>query len=49
LLVKNALDAIDWARLPGPMGPVVERLRRLVESRVRGNGPPTAANTQGIG
>lgn len=31
LLVKNLLDAIDWTRLPGPLGPVVERLRRLAE------------------
>ena len=33
LLVKNALDAIDWTHLPGPLGPVIERLRRLAESR----------------
>jgi len=33
LLVKNALDAIDWTRLQGPLGPVIERLRRLAESR----------------
>ncbi len=33
LLVKNALDAIDWTRLQGPLGPVVERLRRLAERR----------------
>lgn len=31
LLVKNLLDAIDWTHLPGPLGPVVERLRRLAE------------------
>lgn len=31
LLVKNALDAMDWTHLPGPLGPAVERLRRLVE------------------
>lgn len=49
LLLKNALDAIDWASLPGPLAPVVKRLRRLVESRMRENGPPTTANTQGIG
>ena len=33
LLVKNAIDAIDWTRLPGPLGPVIERLRRLAEGR----------------
>ncbi len=33
LLVKNALDAIDWTRLPGPLGTVIERLRRLAEGR----------------
>jgi predicted lipid carrier protein YhbT len=33
LLVKNALDAIDWTHLPGPLGPVIERLRRLAERR----------------
>jgi O2-independent ubiquinone biosynthesis accessory factor UbiT len=33
LLVKNALDAIDWTRLPGPLGPAIERLRRLAERR----------------
>jgi predicted lipid carrier protein YhbT len=33
LLVKNALDAIDWTRLPGPLGPALERLRRLAERR----------------
>jgi predicted lipid carrier protein YhbT len=33
LLVKNALDAIDWTHLPGPLGPALERLRRLAESR----------------
>ena len=32
LLVKNALDAIDWSRLSG-RGPVIERLRRLAERR----------------
>lgn len=31
LLVKNLLDAIDWTHLPGPLGPVVEKLRRLAE------------------
>jgi predicted lipid carrier protein YhbT len=49
LLLKNALDAIDWARLPGSLGPVVERLCRLVESRVREDRPATTANNQGIG
>jgi len=29
LLVKNSLDAIDWTRLTGRLGPVIERLRRL--------------------
>lgn len=48
LLVKNALDAIDWTRLPGPMGPVVERLRRLAEGRAPGNKPPAAAKRQGL-
>ena len=33
LLVKNALDAIDWSRLSGRLGPVIERLRRLAERR----------------
>lgn len=33
LLVKNALDAIDWTRLQGPLAPVIERLRRLAERR----------------
>jgi predicted lipid carrier protein YhbT len=33
LLVKNALDAIDWGRLTGRLGPVIERLRRLAEGR----------------
>ena len=33
LLVKNTLDAIDWARLTGPLGPVIDRLRRLAEGR----------------
>lgn len=33
LLVKNALDAIDWSRLGGRLGPVIERLRRLAERR----------------
>ena len=33
LLVKNALDAIDWTRLPGPLGPVIERLRQMAEGR----------------
>ena len=31
LLVKNSLDAMDWSQLPGPLGPAVERLRRLAE------------------
>ncbi len=31
LLVKNALDAVDWTRVSGPLGPAIERLRRLVE------------------
>ena len=35
LLVKNALDAIDWTRLQVPLGPVIDRLRRLAEGRVR--------------
>jgi predicted lipid carrier protein YhbT len=33
LLVKNALDAIDWSRLTGRLEPVIERLRRLAEGR----------------
>ena len=33
LLVKNALDAIDWSRLSGRLGPVIERLRRMAEGR----------------
>jgi len=33
LLVKNTLDAIDWTRLQGPLGPVIERLRRFAERR----------------
>jgi predicted lipid carrier protein YhbT len=33
LLVKNALDAIDWTRLTGRLGPVIERLRHLAERR----------------
>jgi len=33
LLVKNALDAIDWSRLTGRLGPVIERLRRLAEGQ----------------
>jgi predicted lipid carrier protein YhbT len=33
LLVKNALDAIDWSRLTGRLGPVFDRLRRLAERR----------------
>ena len=33
LLVKNALDAIDWSRLSGRLGPVIDRLRRLAEHR----------------
>jgi predicted lipid carrier protein YhbT len=33
LLVKNALDAIDWSRLTGRLGPVIDRLRRLAERR----------------
>lgn len=32
LLVKNALDAIDWSRLTGRLGPVIERLRRMAQS-----------------
>lgn len=40
LLVKNLLDAIDWTHLPGPLGPAIERLRRLADSRaVRRRGP----------
>lgn len=35
LLVKNLLDAIDWTHLPGPLGPLLERLRRLTEGRAR--------------
>ena len=31
LLVKNALDAIDWTRLTGRLGPAIDRLRRLAE------------------
>ncbi|MBE0620637.1 MAG: SCP2 sterol-binding domain-containing protein [Burkholderiales bacterium] len=31
LMVKNLLDAIDWTHLPGPLGPAIERLRRLAE------------------
>jgi len=31
LLVKNALDAIDWTRLSGRLGPAIDRLRRLAE------------------
>ena len=33
LLVKNALDAIDWSRLTGRLEPVIERLRRLAQRR----------------
>ena len=33
LLVKNALDAIDWSRVGGRLGPVIDRLRRLAEGR----------------
>jgi predicted lipid carrier protein YhbT len=33
LLVKNALDAIDWSRLSGRLGPVIGRLRHLAERR----------------
>jgi len=33
LLIKNALDAIDWGRLTGRLTPVIERLRRLAEGR----------------
>jgi len=33
LLVKNALDAIDWSRLTGRLGPVIERLRHIAEVR----------------
>lgn len=29
LLVKNALDAIDWTQLPGPLGSAIDRLRHL--------------------
>lgn len=32
LLVKNSLDAMDWAHLRGPLEPVIEKLRRLAES-----------------
>lgn len=32
LLVKNALDAMDWSRLSGPLGPVIDRLRQFAES-----------------
>ena len=31
LLVKNGLDAIDWTRLRGPLGSLIERLRRVPE------------------
>ncbi len=31
LLVKNALDAIDWSRITGRLEPVIARLRRLAE------------------
>lgn len=31
LLVKNLLDAMDWSHLPGPLGPAIERLRRIAE------------------
>jgi O2-independent ubiquinone biosynthesis accessory factor UbiT len=31
LLVKNLLDAMDWSHLPGPLGPAIEKLRRLAE------------------
>jgi predicted lipid carrier protein YhbT len=33
LLVKNALDAIDWSRLTGRLEPVIDRLRRFAERR----------------
>ena len=33
LLVKNLLDAMDWSHLPGPLGPAIEKLRRLAEGR----------------
>ena len=33
LLVKNALDAIDWTRLTGKLEPLIERLRRMAEGR----------------
>jgi predicted lipid carrier protein YhbT len=33
LLVKNALDAIDWNHMPGPLGAAIDRLRRLAENR----------------
>jgi predicted lipid carrier protein YhbT len=39
LLVKNALDAIDWSHLGGRLGPVIERLRRLAETRGASNKP----------
>ena len=33
LLVKNALDAIDWTRVTGRLGPLIDSLRRLAEGR----------------
>ena len=33
LLVKNALDAIDWTRLSGPLGRLIDSLRGLGEGR----------------
>lgn len=33
LLVKNTLDAIDWSRMPGPLGAAIDRLRHLAETR----------------
>jgi len=33
LLIKNALDAIDWSRLTGRLEPVIARLRRMAEGR----------------
>ena len=33
LLVKNTLDAIDWSRMPGPLGAAIDRLRGFAEKR----------------
>ena len=33
LLVKNALDAIDWSRITGRIRPLLEWLRRFAEDR----------------